>query len=244
MVAAKKHSSPSKPDEPGQKAQKSRGKTAPEKSKRSFVDWDAIRRDFRTGKFTDGELSDKHGVSREAIVRRRKREPENWPQDVSQAVREATNAALVREMITTEITDGHKKITDTVLAAAELNKQVILKHRSDIEETRKVAADLLAEVSGAKLLASEQELLAQILAGSCAEPKDEAQARSLVRKALDFGNRVASVKALAETFTKLQAAERTAFRLDDDQDDDSSDKPRLTDAERAVRLAAALSKVQ
>jgi hypothetical protein len=187
--------------------------------KRKKIDWEAIKRDYRTGKFTDRELEAKYGIPHETIVRARtrdrKKDPASWPQDLSKAVREATNAALMTDLVTKEITKGQQNVTNTVLAAAELNKQVILKHRSDIEATRLVAFDLLKEVKDSALLTEEKELLTQILAGEGAEPRDEAQARTVVQKALAFGNRVASVKALAETFVKLQDSERKAFGLGD-----------------------------
>ena len=50
------------------------------------VDWAAVERDFRTGKFTDIELAAKHGVARESIVRHRKdaqaKDPTAWAQDL------------------------------------------------------------------------------------------------------------------------------------------------------------------
>lgn len=214
-------------------------KPDPAPAKRTQIDWEAIQRDYRTGRMTDGELSAKHGVSREAIVRRRKREPDSWPQDLSKAVREATNAAVVREMITAAITDGHSKITTSVLAAAEVGKDVILRHRSDILAARTVAYDLLAELQKSAMLAEHQDLLAEILAGEGATLKDANEARTAVARALGLGGRVSSVKSLADALTKLQAAERIAFKLDEDDqgDTNSAGVRQLTDAERAVRLA-------
>lgn len=202
------------------------------------VDWEAVERDFRTGKFTLRELETKHHVSYAQISR--KSTKEGWQKDLRDVIRQATDVALLREVAT----EAQKDVTQTILIAAEANTQVILKHRKDIESTRKVAADLLDEVSRAAMLDEEQELLAQILAGSGADPKDEAQARALVRKALDFGNRVGAVKALAETFVKLQASERIAFKLDEPEESESGKTKAMTDTERAVRLANLLAKTR
>ena len=54
----------------------------------------------------------------------------------------------------------------------------------------------------------------------------------------------ASVKALAETFTKLQVMERVAFSLDDDKPNETDKAVRMTDAERAVRIFNIMSRVQ
>jgi hypothetical protein len=44
---------------------------------------------------------------------------------------------------------------------------------------------------------------------------DEARARAAVQKALSITTRIQGVKALADTFDKLQLAERRAFGLDE-----------------------------
>jgi hypothetical protein len=186
---------------------------------RRSIDWDAVERDYRTTAMTDGELSTKHGVTREAIVRRRTRESaadsSRWQRDLSAEVRAATNALLLRETITQQITDGHRQITDAVMSAAEVNRAVIMGHRSELQEARTLAMSLLAEVRESAMLAADKDLLAQVLAGSGATPTDEAQARRAVQRALETGSRVASAKLLADTLTKLHVGERTAFGLED-----------------------------
>lgn len=183
--------------------------TAKTSEKRPKTDWDAIERDYRTGKFTLRELEAKHGVSYAQISRKAKEQA--WTKDLRDVIKQATNAALLRE----SVTKSQKDATETVVVAAEVNKQVILGHRADVRAVRDLAADLLAELSQSKMLADEQELLAEILAGGeDADPIKLANARSAVRKALDVHNRITSVKALAEAFTKVQALERQAFDLD------------------------------
>ena len=195
-------------------------KSAATPVKRKKVDWAAVERDYRTGKFTDTELATKHSIARESIVRRRRddqeQDPAAWAQDLGPQVRAATNALLMQETVAQKITEGHTQVTGVILAAAELNKQVIAGHRRDMEATRRVAHALLSELSAAALAAEEQELLASILAGTGAEPADEARAHAIVSKALSINSRISSVKALAETFTKLQDAEHKSYRLDDD----------------------------
>jgi hypothetical protein len=187
-----------------------------EAKKRGKVDWAAVERDYRAGNFTLRELGEKYGCTHAAIGKQVKKH--GWTQDLSKAVKAATNAKLIEEAVTREVANSSQAVTNTVLAAAEVNKQVILQHRGDIREARDALADLLAELRNGALLAEEQELLAQILAGDGAEPKDEAEARRVVSKAIGLGNRVASIKALAEAMTKLQAAERKAFGLDEEDD--------------------------
>jgi uncharacterized protein YjcR len=188
---------------------------------RKRTDWDAVHRDYRTGQFTEHELAEKYDISRSAVNKQAR--TKGWTKDLQQEIRQATNAKLVADLVAKEVADGGKKVADVVLAAAEINKQVILGHRSDIAATRDVAADLLGELKNARLLAEEQELLAEILAGGEDADEDKVfKARQVVKKALEFGNRINGVKALAETFTKLQSLERTAFGLDSGEENKGS----------------------
>lgn len=190
------------------------------KRKRPKVDWAAIERDFRTGKFSDTELGTKYGIARESISRRRKadqsKDSTTWAQDLAPQVRAATNVLLMQETVAQKITEGHNKVTDVILATAELNKQIIGGHRRDLSATRDVAQSLLKELADASMAAAEQELLVAILSGEGPEPGDEARARAVVNKALSINSRISSIKALAETFTKIQDAEHKSYRLDDE----------------------------
>jgi hypothetical protein len=207
--------------------------TKPTKKNPLGYDWDAIRRDYRTGQFTDLELSQKHTVSREAICRRRKREPHLWPQDLTKAVREATNAALlqeaVTEAITRNITEGHEKVTNTILVAAEVNKNIITHHRSAITEASGVAKLLLEELKFSTVNRDELngavdmlEKLANAQAddGSIAEADkiSPAHIKVLAKSMWELTampTRVQSMQRLADAMTKLQGLERKAYNLDE-----------------------------
>jgi hypothetical protein len=206
------------------------------------IDWAAVERDFRTGQFTLRELAAKHGGSHAGI--RKRAEKEGWTQDLSAQVRQATRAKLVRETIKADAQDP-AKVEVTVEAAAEINKQVILGHRQDIRRTRGVAMNLLGELERAALMDDQAELLAEILAGNGAEPADAAKARATVAKAISLTSRIGGVKALAETITKLQAAERTAFGLDEEgEKGKGTDLDRLTDEELDARINEHLARRQ
>ncbi len=66
---------------------------------RRKADWEAIERDYRTGRFTDQELVDKHGnvVTRQALSKRAK--VKGWQKDLSTAVRQATKAKLIQDQV-------------------------------------------------------------------------------------------------------------------------------------------------
>ena len=117
---------------------------------RRRVDWDAVERDYRTGQFTEQELADKHGATRSAVSKQKR--VKGWTKDLQSEIRQATNARLVAELVANEVAKGSEKVADTVLVAAEVNTQVILKHRSklsDLHDLVEVAKAKLEEVGGA-----------------------------------------------------------------------------------------------
>lgn len=164
-----------------------KGKAAPQGSR---IDWDAIKRDHRTDKFTDIELAARHNVSRETISRKRtadeKAGKKGWEKDLRDAISKATDAALVRDIVT----EHHTKVTDVILAAAEVNSRIILGHRIRL-------VDLASAVDTAK-----EKLL--ILGDSVAD----------IREAATF---VQAVGNLATATKTLIEQERKAHNLDAEQ---------------------------
>lgn len=119
-------------------------KTRPQadKTAKLRVDWEAIERDRRTGHFSLRELERKYGVDNASISRRIRRDraidPTRWQQDLSDVVRQATNTLLMRELISSAVSEGQHDASNAVLAAAELNKRVLLRHHNWLT---KLAAD-------------------------------------------------------------------------------------------------------
>lgn len=194
--------------------------TAPPARRRA--DWEAIERDYRTGQFSDQELADKHGniVSRQAISKRAK--VQGWQKDLSREVRQATKAKLiadqVREKVAGEVAERVAKsgnaTVQAVLAAAETNKQVILGHRRDIAKVRDITMTLVDALEAA------------------ASEKDES-------KRLPLGDLVLTAQRAGQSLSRLQQMERVAFGLDEEDDSaGAAGVSKLTDAQRAARIAA------
>lgn len=190
----------------------------PESKRRT--DWDAVERDYRTGKFTLRELAEKYGVSHQAIGKQVK--TKGWTQDLSTAIKRATNAKLVAELVDKEVAKGGQEVAKTVLAAAELNKQVILKHRGDISKTNSLAMDMLNELSLTTHKQSEIEELFEKVTGEMAGPALQA-AQQQFKDFMRVHSRVGSVHKLADTLAKLQTLERRAFGIADEGED--GDRP-------------------
>lgn len=226
---------------PPKKGAKPPAPPPPAPSSRRKVDWDAVERDFRATQMTLRELGAKHQADPAAIHRKSKQN--GWTRDLTPAVRQATTAALIQSAVNEQVNASQQEVNNTVLVVAELNKQVILGHRADVKSLRNLTAGLMAELAQSALAATEQDELAALLvtlqSGEVMTGDRLTKAQALVRKSLELPGRIASAKALAETFTRLQLLERTAFGLDEKtppEDPGAHGGKSLTDVERAVRL--------
>jgi hypothetical protein len=107
---------------------------------RKRVDWEAVERDYRATQMTLRELGTKHGCDHSAI--KRKADKLQWSRDLGSAVRQATNAALIESTVTSVANKAQQGVTNAVLAAAEVNKQIILSHRDRLRQMQ-ADADLV-----------------------------------------------------------------------------------------------------
>ncbi len=178
------------------------------KRPRNRIDWPRVKADYATGAFTFVELARKHGCSHQIIGRRAA--AEGWTQDLSRQVAQATAAKLIAASV-----DAQAQVpVDSVLATAELNKQVILAHRTELANARAVALGMLAELRevthGHGALAELRALLAEDMDGA-----QLAEARRRFEELTRLPSRVQALGRLAGAFTQLQLAERKAFGLDE-----------------------------
>lgn len=176
-------------------------------AKRHKTDWEAIERDFRTGKFTLRELEAQHGVSYAQISR--KATKYGWTKDLRDVIKQATDAAVLRETVT----KAQKDVTETVLVAAEVNKQVILAHRHGLQELTQVKRTLLDQIQQAAALLPDLAEVVEMVR----KPDDNGidRANDALRKAMSRSALVDDLKKLADVDEKVRKGEREAFGLDD-----------------------------
>lgn len=212
-------------------------------STRKRTDWEAVERDYRTGLFTLRELEAKHGADNGLISRKAKKC--GWTQDLSKAIKAATNAKLVEEIVSKEISANQQKVSTTVLAAAEVNKGVILGHRSSLARISSIAGSLMSQIEQA---AQDMPSLSEVIE-MVRNPDENGidRANDALRKAMARPQLVDDLKKLAEINERVIKGERQAFGLDEqnnpDADGPKSDRA-LTDAERAVRLYNMIAKAK
>lgn len=189
-------------------------------AKKARTDWEAVERDYRAGKLTLREMATKHGCTNGRICQVSKEK--NWTRgDLQEVVRKATQAALIEQDLSTEVSRVKQGLSDTVAAAVELNKQVILQHRGDLKSTRNVMIDMLTELATTTKSADQLEAMFESLTDELTGPAKMAAAQQF-RDFMRLHTRIGSVHKLADALKKVQELERKAFNLDDDSKGGSS----------------------
>lgn len=186
------------------------GKAPP---KRKRADWEAIERDYRAGKLTLREMAAKHGCTNGRIAQVAKEKA--WARgDLKEQVQQATQALLIAKEVSTEVSRVKQGLSETVVAAAEVNKQVILAHRGRVAKATDVAMRMLAELDATTSRREQIEAMFEMLSEEMDE-RDKAAAQQQLRDFMRLHSRVGSVHKLMDALGKAQALERTAFGLDE-----------------------------
>ena len=164
--------------------------------KRKRVDWEAVERDYRTGKYSLRELESMHGISYAEISRKAK--ALGWTKDLREAIKQATDAALLHEAVT----KAQKDVTQTVVVTAEINKQVILGHREGLGRLTAINEKLLSQIEQA----AEQlpELVAVIEMVRQPDENGIDRANDMMRKAMSRSALVDDLKKLTEVNERVR----------------------------------------
>lgn len=216
---------------------------APTPEKRHRTDWEAVERDFRVGKLTLREMAEKHGVSAPRICQKAKEA--GWQRgDLKKTVSEATQALLVAETVQGEVNRVKQGLNEAVLGAAELNKQVILKHRARIQKTTDVVMRLLEELDRTTTESDALDRLFEI-ASEDMKPEQLNVFRQQFRDFMKLHSRVASVQKLTAALRDAQNLEAQAYGglYEGDKGGAADDTQNLTDDELDGAIAQIKAKL-
>lgn len=204
------------------------------------TDWEAVQELYRVGVASLRAIAAEHNCTEGAIRKRAKKE--SWPRDLKAKVR-AKAEELVRKIEVRKTVRKGQAVTETmqITAAATLQADIVLKHRQDIPAARSLVSKLFAEL---ELQTDSLELLQELGEIMRSENENGQDKRNdLYNKVLSLSGRSATLKSLVDSLKVMIALEREAFGLNEGQEEDAGKAARaMTDAERAVRLAAMLSK--
>lgn len=199
----------------------------PAGARRPSHDWEAIERDYRSGRFTLRELSALHGPNGpDAATIKRRADKHKWEKDLAEAVRIATRAKVIEATVAAEaaaratetqqaVAVAQQAVASSVSVASDIAAKVVIEHRARAKRAAEVARGILEELSAAAALDEDRELIAEILAGDGADPGKVAEARQAIQRALGIGARASTVQKLTDSLAKAQAMEERAYRLED-----------------------------
>jgi hypothetical protein len=175
----------------------------PQKTK---YDWVAIESEYRTGTFSDAELSRKYGCSRTAIQKHAKKD--GWSRDLSPLVRRSLNKKLIEEdaKVASEVAGCNVDDDESVERAAGTRFNVVACHRKDIKALRELETKLIAELDGnpTKLYITQYQ-------GEIVEKE----------VGLTAAERAQAANNLANVQHKRIALERQAYNLDERSGEES-----------------------
>lgn len=184
--------------------------TATPPQKRPKIDWDAVERDYRTGKFTTRELGAKHGISHVAIYNKAK--SRQWTQDLSDHIRQVTNAKLTQALVNQEVNQNFQSVNAVVEIAAEVNAQIVQKHRAGLQRLTSVKEMLLRQVEQAAMNLPDLAEVIELVRNPDENGQDKAN--DALKKALGRAGLVDDLKKLAEIDERVRKGEREAHNLD------------------------------
>lgn len=191
---------------------------AKEKTAKSPIEWDLIERDWRAGVKTQAQMSAQYGVSRAAMNKHFTRR--GITRDLDGKVRAAASTIVAQSIVDTG--EGHPGSAisdrDIIAANAQMQSQIILQHRTDIQRSRKLSMSLLTEL---EQQTDHRDLIEQLI-DILHDPDDKhIQKRiEVLERVTSLSSRSSTMKALADTLRSLVAMERQAFGLDDGEDTD------------------------
>ena len=205
------------------------------KTRRTQTDWDAVERDYRTGRFTKRELAEKHGLSHTAINKRAIKF--GWVQDLSERINQATQAKLAQQvrneakakleefavstLVAKSVSDSFQNDVETIDLASDINAIVVSRHRKGLSEITQVRSTLLAHV--AQAAANLDELAEIIEMVRCPDDNGIDRANDALKRAMSRSTLIDDLKKLAEVDEKVRKGEREAFSIG--PTDDPAGKP-------------------
>lgn len=181
----------------------------PAPKKRKGVDWPAVERDYRTSQMTLRELGEKHGCTHGAIAQKAK--ASGWQRDLRPAIEQATQARLIESALSSAVNGATQELTNVVLAVAEVNTQVILKHRTGLQRITRIKEQLLDQIEQAAMNLPDLAEAIELVRNPDENGQDKAN--DALRKAMSRTSLVDDLKKLAEVDEKVRKGEREAFNI-------------------------------
>lgn len=166
-------------------------------------DWAAIERDYRTGQYSNRELSRQHGPSEGAI--RARAAKDGWQRDLSEQIRQRVKAKTGRA-VAREVVDA---VTDEEIVeqAAEVGAGIVRSHQGLLRKARALAESLM-DLLGRQL--EKGVITVQLKSGETAD----------IDVPLDYAGKTLGNATMA--LERVVKMERQSYGLDDENSQSSA----------------------
>lgn len=179
-------------------------------------DWEAIEKDYRTGRFSLQQLSHRHGPNKATISRRANEE--GWKKDLTGAVQQRTREKLSRpESEIPDLPDA-----DIIEMAADENATIVKGHREALGRWRQIAGNF------ARCLAEQVATGKRTIETSGGKTVDVDVDLEYVGKCMGYGTQA------LERIVKL---ERQSYGLDLESEGNEPPEHSLTDDDLDAKIA-------
>lgn len=178
---------------------------------RRRADWEAIERDYRMGVRAVTAIAQEHGITEGAVRKRAKRD--GWVRDLNAKVRAKADDLVRKAEVRAQVRED-QRLTENrqIEVEANIQKEVRLAQRADIQRGRRLCLKLLTELEQQTDQVPELGELGEILR----RPDDKGQDKlnDIYQAVISLPERTKTMKALAEALRILVSMEREAFGID------------------------------
>lgn len=178
-------------------------------TQKATPDWEFIETAYRAGVLSLRQVATQHGISDTAIRKRAKRD--GWTRDLSAKVRAKADDLVRSEVVHSEVRKETACEREVIEANAQMQADVVLSSRRDIQKARALVMRLLDELermtAGADLLVQLGELMLDPVANA-------GKLQEAYKKIISLPSRIDAMRKLADALKTLIALEREAFGID------------------------------
>jgi 2-oxoglutarate dehydrogenase complex dehydrogenase (E1) component-like enzyme len=179
------------------------------------INWTQIENDYRAGIKTLRQIAEENDISNVAILKRAKRD--DWTRDLTARIQAKADAKVSKALVSSEVSkERAANEREIVEANAELQYQIRISHRKDIQRVKALLMSLLGEAESQ----SDDRALYRQLGELLASPDEDGNVDKLneiYKKAMSLPQRVTVVKQVTETLATLIKLEREAFGIDKEE---------------------------
>jgi hypothetical protein len=179
--------------------------------KKPAIDWIAVEVAYRANILSLKAIGAEYSVSDAGILKRAKRD--GWTRDLAAKIRQRAAAKVSARAVSAEVSALTKATeTQVIEANAQLQSEIILSHRTDIQRARRLTMNLLSELEHQTDNLDLYEKLAELLFAP--DDKGVDKRNELFNKVISLSGRSTTMKTLADSLKSLIALEREAFGVD------------------------------